>query len=132
MAHYRYILSADTIDTLVRNCQLLAGNAVGTLAIPNAFRISIPVDMTLQKWTFDLYSTTEDSRSLRELGAIPMVKIKGRWRHMPVLAEIPLDKWTEKMEELGYHNCYNCTIGYITTEEWNQHQKERFHHFMLR
>lgn len=132
MPRYRYVLAADTIDTPIRNCQLLAGNVAGTLSIPNVFRISIPADMELHKWTFDLYSTTEDPRTLRELGAIPMVKIKGRWRHMPTLAAIPLDKWSEEMVKLGYHNCYNCTIGYMATEEWNQYQKERFHHFMLR
>lgn len=42
-------------------------------------RVIIPDDLKLSKYSCDNYSTTEDSRTLEELGCDIMVKVNGKW-----------------------------------------------------
>ena len=41
--------------------------------------VIIPDDLKLSKYSGDNYSTTEDSRTLDELGCYIMVKVNGKW-----------------------------------------------------
>lgn len=75
---YRYIgcgiaKSTDRISDfrLIGGSQLLEERVV--------LRVIIPDDLKLSKYSCDNYSTTEDTRTLEELGCDVMVWINGRW-----------------------------------------------------
>ncbi|MEC2463390.1 hypothetical protein P9X10_00565 [Bacillus cereus] len=67
---YRYILNGITLGTdPIGRFRLIAGNNIkpsydGYIAI----RVNIPENLKLEKWSCDPYSTTEDERTLEELG----------------------------------------------------------------
>lgn len=42
-------------------------------------RVIIPDDLKLSKYSCDNYSTTEDPRTLEELGCDVMVRVNGKW-----------------------------------------------------
>ena len=76
---YRYIScgiakSTDKISDfrLISGSQLFPQERV-------VLRVIIPDDLKLSKYSCDSYSTTEDSRTLEELGCDIMVKVNGKW-----------------------------------------------------
>ena len=76
---YRYIScgiakSTDKISDfrLIGGSQLLPEERV-------VLRVIIPDDLKFSKYSCDNYSTTEDSRTLEELGCDIMVKVNGKW-----------------------------------------------------
>lgn len=76
---YRYIScgiakSTDKISDfrLIGRSQLFPEERV-------VIRVIIPDDLKLSKYSCDNYSTTEDSRTLEELGCDIMVKVNGKW-----------------------------------------------------
>ena len=76
---YRYIgcgiaKSTDKISDfrLIGGSQLFPENRV-------VLRVVIPDDLKLSKYSCDNYSTTEDPRTLEELGCDVMIRINGRW-----------------------------------------------------
>ncbi len=76
---YRYIScgiakSTDKISDfrLIGGSQLFPEERV-------VLRVVIPDDLKLSKYSCDNYSTTEDPRTLEELGCDVMIRINGRW-----------------------------------------------------
>lgn len=76
---YRYIScgiakSADKISDfrLIGGSQLLPEERV-------VLRVMVPDDLKLSKYSCDNYSTTEDVRTLEELGCDVMIRINGKW-----------------------------------------------------
>ena len=76
---YRYIScgiakSTDKISDfrLIGGSQLFPEEGV-------VLRVVIPDDLKLSKYSCDSYSTTEDPRTLEELGCDVMIRINGRW-----------------------------------------------------
>lgn len=76
---YRYIScgiakSTDKISgfRLIGGSQLLPEERV-------VLRVIIPNDLKLSKYSCDNYSTTEDVRTLEELGCDVMIRVNGKW-----------------------------------------------------
>ena len=62
-------------------------------------RVNIPDDLKLDHFPYDGYSTTNDTRTLEELGYDCYICFEGRWRKFNELkAHIPAD-WHEVLEE---------------------------------
>lgn len=76
---YRYIScgiakSTDKISDfrLIGGSQLFPEERV-------VLRVIIPDDLKLSKYSCDSYSTTEDPRTLEELGCDVMIRVNGKW-----------------------------------------------------
>ena len=57
--------------------------------------------MVLEKWSCDSYSTTNDTRTLRELNAHAVAKINGRYVIHDELFQWQPHEWYFKVKELG-------------------------------
>lgn len=74
----RYITTGIVdYDGPISAYRLIASNNLGNA--DNCIRVTLPPDLILKKSSCDGYSTTEDQRSLNELGYDIMVKLNGRW-----------------------------------------------------
>lgn len=67
---YRYVLSGLALgENKISDFRLIAGNMIKpSYNGQSALRINIPEDLVLSKWISDSYSTTDDERTLNELG----------------------------------------------------------------
>ena len=76
---YRYISCGIAKSTdKISDFRLIGGNQL----FPEervVLRVVIPDDLKLSKYSCDSYSTTEDPRTLEELGCDVMIRINGRW-----------------------------------------------------
>lgn len=70
MKRYRYILNGTALGTdKISDFRLIAGNNISTPYNGEvALRVIIPNDLKLIKYSSDPYSTTNDQRTLNELG----------------------------------------------------------------
>ena len=79
---YRYILNSMVKpDSHVCDYRLIGSNQLGEGDGRNAaaIRVHIPDDMKLEKLSCDNYSTTEDERTIEELGYDIVVRINGHF-----------------------------------------------------
>lgn len=84
MSRYRYITNGVAIGKdKICDFRLIAGNNIkpsyhGEVAL----RVNIPSDLILEKYSCDPYSTTEDQRTLEELGYDILIwyKKERRWK----------------------------------------------------
>lgn len=80
---YRYILNGTVLGTdKISDFRLISGNMIQPdYNGKSAIRVIIPDDLELQKWSCDSYSTTDDSRTIEELGYDILIwnKSKRRW-----------------------------------------------------
>ncbi|MEK3955838.1 MULTISPECIES: hypothetical protein [unclassified Psychrobacillus] len=84
MKRYRYIMSGIALgDGKIGNFRLIAGNNIkpsynGEVAL----RVNIPEDLKMNKYSCDSYSTTDDQRTLDELGYDVLIwhKKAKKWR----------------------------------------------------
>lgn len=67
---YRYVLTGLVDENEpISNFRLIAGNNIGSkYSGATAIRVQIPDDLLLTKYSCDLYATTEDNRTINELG----------------------------------------------------------------
>ncbi|MCA1021579.1 hypothetical protein [Halobacillus litoralis] len=96
MNRYRYILSGTVKgEDQINSFRLIGANNIKpSYDKETAIRVSIPSDLKLEKWSCDPYSTTEDERTLDELGYDVLVwhKKQGRWRvHNEFKGILPCD-----------------------------------------
>lgn len=76
---YRYITCVDTnLDDPVSKFRLIGGSNMFPSSGWGTIRIEIPDDMVLEKWNCDPYSTTEDTRKIKDLNPCVSVRINGR------------------------------------------------------
>lgn len=70
MKKYRYILNGCVLGiNKICDYRLIAGNNIKpSYNDQSAIRVNIPDDLKLEKWSCDSYSTTEDKRTIEELG----------------------------------------------------------------
>lgn len=81
---YRYVLNGIVLgEDKICNFRLIAGSNIkpsynGAIAI----RVKIPNDLELTKYSCDPYSTTDDERTINELGYDVLIwnKGKGKWK----------------------------------------------------
>ena len=82
-SRYRYITNGTVVGSDPIGDYRLIGAARKLEAYhgATALRICIPKDLMMTKYTCDSYSTTEDPRTIDELGYDFMVRddVKGRW-----------------------------------------------------
>lgn len=72
------------------------------------WRVEIPEDMQLVKYSCDNYSTTDDQRLIRELSPVRIIiSWNGKWRHLPLDCDAETEwrreheKWVKSLHELG-------------------------------
>ena len=79
---YRYVLNGCVLgEDKISDFRLIAGNNIspaynGEVAI----RVEIPNDLKLTKYSCDPYSTTDDERTINELGYDVLIWNKGKWK----------------------------------------------------
>jgi hypothetical protein len=82
-SRYRYITNGTAVGSdPISHFRLIGGaSKLETYHGATALRVRIPKDLMMTKLSCDSYSTTEDTRSLDELGYDFMVRdeTKGRW-----------------------------------------------------
>lgn len=84
----------------ISRCTLYAGKTF--------WRVEIPEDMQLVKYSCDNYSTTDDQRLIRELSPVRIIiSWNGKWRHLPLDCDAETEwrreheKWVKSLHELG-------------------------------
>ena len=81
---YRYIMSGKcSPDDQVSDFRLIASNYLCTNRGDSLIRIEIPDDMELEKYRCDTYSTTSDTRLIRDLNPVVLTHVlRSNWvRH---------------------------------------------------
>lgn len=118
----RYIGSglADPDDP-ISDFQLVAGCILGRTTTSEALRIELPANLELDKCKGDRYSTTEDSRTLEQLGAVPVVKVDGQWTQMPDLwpEHQPAD-WCKVLRARGFYGTQS-ERGYLAQDRYKEY-----------
>lgn len=114
---YRYITNGScTPDSLVSSFRLASHVEMSRLTLYAGrvfYRIEIPADMKLTKYSCDNYSTTDDPRMISELNPVRIIVTwNGRWRKLreeeDALAAYQEEhkRWTQSLNALGpmaYH-----------------------------
>lgn len=83
MKEYRYVLCGTALGSeKINTFRLIAGNMIKPdYSGESALRVNIPDDLVLEKLSCDSYSTTQDERTLEELGYDVLIwdKDKKKW-----------------------------------------------------
>ena len=104
--HYRYVCCGVCGPTEpVSHFRLIGGTNVGHES--SVVRIEIPDDMKLEKW--DLYSTTNDERLLKELNPRVMVRVNNKLTYFEGLQKDWLDN---KVQPHEFHTYMSEHYGY--------------------
>lgn len=75
-------------------------------------RVNIPDDLKLNHYSGDSYSTTNDNRTLDELGYDCYIFYKSKWRKFNALKKYQPCDWFHVLEYIyGLHECFG-TIGW--------------------
>lgn len=122
----RYILSGlANPDEPISCFRLVAATMLRGDSDHEALRVVLPDDLTLNKYTCDSYSTTEDARTLQELGATPVVKVDGKWTEMPELwPSNPPCEWYHRLRENGLYGTLS-ERGYLNRERYEEYLEVR-------
>lgn len=76
-------------------------------------RVNIPDDLKLSHYTYDRYSTTDDKRTVHELGCDCYILFKGCWRKFNYLKKFEPHQWFRVLEHIfGLQNCYDEKVGW--------------------
>ena len=115
---YRYIGNGNvTAKDKICDYRLIGGNLLNGLISADFVRVHIPNDLVLEKWRCDSYSTTDDQRTIEELGYDIIVKINGKWKIMNELKAVEPHKIREVL-----HYKYGLNItkehGYLNSEQY--------------
>lgn len=122
----RFILSglADPAEP-IRNFRLVAASRLDVKYHHTALRVVLPVDLELTKYSCDPYSTTEDQRTLRQLSAIPIVKVNGKWIAMQDLwPAYPPHRWHEVLRTKGLYGTLSAR-GYLRQEQYAKYLESK-------
>jgi hypothetical protein len=103
MKRYRYVLTGVALgEDKISDFRLIAGNNIkpsydGEVAL----RVIIPSDLELTKYSCDPYSTTDDDRTLNELGYDLLIwyQEKRKWKvHNELKGTRPCDIYIRRRE----------------------------------
>lgn len=118
---YRYITCGlAKMSDPVCDFRLIGGTNM-SFAI-SAIRICIPDDMVLKKDPSG-YSTTSDKRPLKELDAIPIVRINGKFKPFPSLINVEVGQWDQVFME--NFRLIPTDIGYLTETQFRNYMTKR-------
>ena len=107
---YRYITCGRMdIKDPISKYRLISNRIVGKLdryAGWHCYRVWLPEDLILEKWSCDEYATTNDTRTLEECGYDIMIMIDEKFKVVPKDSDIKeiynreFDKWRKAL----WHN----------------------------
>ena len=122
---YRYITNGSVKPSdKICDYRLIGGNQLkqsdGRTA--TVVRVRIPDDMELTKYSCDNYSTTDDNRTLEELGCDYMVRINGKYVFRNDLKTMCLHDVHDVINHEGY---LITTDGYLDRETYGKWWDER-------
>lgn len=114
---YRYITSG-IVDTNgpISNYRLIASNNLGNSH--SAIRVRIPTDLKLIKYSCDPYSTTEDKRTINQLGYDIIIKLNGKW---VVKNDLKGNQQHTFHEILRQQSLYVTLEGYMTLDKYEKY-----------
>lgn len=120
---FRYIRCGHVnYDGPISEYRLIGGNNLGDSA--SCIRIKLPNLFHMTKYACDSYSTTDDKRSLNEIGYDILVKINGRWVVRNDLKGIQPNKIYHAMIKEG--RGYTVTgLGYLTANQYTEYNRRR-------
>lgn len=111
---YRYITNGScTPDSPISSFRLASHVEMSRLTLYAGrvfYRIEIPNDMRLTKYACDNYSTTEDSRLIRDLNPVRIIVAwNGKWKHLEISSHEDAEKayleehkkWVQSLHEYG-------------------------------
>lgn len=115
---YRYIsCGAATHTDKISKFRLIGGNQL--IHKISVIRVEIPNDLKLTKYSCDNYSTTDDARTLDELGCDIMVRINGKFAIRNDLKRVQLG---DIGEELRNEKLYIITPeGYMDMNHYREY-----------
>lgn len=117
---YRYIRAGVVdFDDPVSSYRLVSHANMGD---SNCYRIRIPDDLALEKYACDCYSTTQDTRSMNELGYDVMVKIDDCWCVRNDLRGLNPREIYSRMMRAGLYRVPK--LGYLTQHRYKLWAKE--------
>lgn len=119
---YRYILNGSVKpDSPICNYRLIGASNIGNRI--ECIRVRILDDIKLNKYDCDPYSTTNDTRTIEELGYDIMIKFNNHWKVRNDLKPYMAHEFSDHLK--GF--C-PTPIGYLTKDqytEWRQKLDER-------
>lgn len=122
---YRYICCGTAkITDKISNFRLIGGNQLQNQS--SILRVKIPNDLELVKYSCDNYSTTEDARTLEELGCDVMIRYNGQWIIRNDLRPLQLcDVYTELFTSAKDDNrLYPTEEGYMDIQHYCEYMNE--------
>lgn len=119
---YRYILCGVVNDyDKISDFRLIANNNLGSSS--SAIRVIIPSDMRLEKLSCDSYSTTDDKRTLLELGYDIVIKVDGKWIVRNDLKDTQPHNFHERLRK---EEIYPTRDGYMTKDKYKQYMDKLY------
>ena len=122
---YRYICCGTAkITDKICEFRLIGGGQLKNKS--TVIRVEIPSDMELTKYSCDNYSTTEDTRTLEELGCDVMIRYNGNWTIRNDLNSLQLcDIYTKlRINAKDDTRLYSTGKGYMDTQHYRQYMNE--------
>lgn len=120
---YRYIGNGHCKQTdPISNYRLVGACKLHTFLASSYVRVKIPDDMVLEKWSCDEYSTTDDTRTIQELGYDIVVKINSKWKVMNELKHILPCDISKYMFESGY--MITKEHGYLAIDDYKTYHDD--------
>lgn len=122
---YRYICCGTAkITDKICEFRLIGGSQLKNKS--TVIRVEIPSDMELTKYSCDNYSTTEDTRTLEELGCDVMIRFNGKWLIRNNLSSLQLcDVYTELfINAKDDSRLYPTKIGYMDIQHYREYMDE--------
>lgn len=122
---YRYICCGTTkITDKICEFRLIGGSQLKNKS--TVIRVEIPSDMELTKYSCDNYSTTEDTRTLEELGCDVMIRYNGNWTIRNDLNSLQLcDICTKlRINVKDGTRLYSTEKGYMDAQHYRQYMNE--------
>ena len=112
---YRYIINSSAVMT-DKACQyeLHSGNNLSGLKTDN---------MTLESQGNGV-STTSDARTLKELHAVPVIRMKSGWKKAEWLAPFPIHRWIQALMDVDY---FPTNFGFMTEQTYYRYLSEMNH-----
>lgn len=119
---FRYIRAGIVnFDGPISNYRLISGNNLGDAA--SCIRFKLPNLFHMDKLPCDPYSTTDDTRSLNEIGYDILVKCNGRWVVRNDLKPIQPHKIYHAMMKEGKAPVKK--LGYLTDDQYKAYCQSR-------
>lgn len=122
---FRYILCGLVdFDGPISDYRLIGGNNLGDAA--SCIRFKLPELFHMEKYSCDSYSTTDDKRTLNQIGYDVLVKINGRWVVRNDLKGTQPHKIYHVMSKNGYSPVPK--LGYVNARQhkfWSERRDAR-------